>query len=353
VDWLRHYRRDWLGRDLLAGVTAGAVVIPQAMGYATVAGLPVEMGLYTCMVPMLVYALLGGARRLSMSTTSTIVALTGVGLVAALGTGAPQAEIVGTAITLTFLVGVAVLLFWVLRLGWVVDAISDTVLIGLKVGVGFTILASQLPDLFGIESSGEGFFGNVGNALANLSEANPTTVVISVVTIGGLLALKRWQRRVPGPLLALAGGILLVTVFNVDQPGVVLIPEVPRGLAPVVVPPTEHVPVLIPYALAIGLLAYMETIAVGRSTRQPTDPPLVNNQESFAAGAASVAGAFFQAVPAGSRSRWSMPTPERGTQLSELVTAGLAVGVALFLAPVLSDCPKPRWRRSSPWRFSV
>jgi sulfate permease, SulP family len=149
VDWLRHYRREWLGRDLLAGVTAGAVVIPQAMGYATVAGLPVEMGLYTCMVPMVVYALLGGARRLSMSTTSTIGALTGVGLVAALGASAPQTEMVSTAITLTFLVGVAVLLFWVLRLGWVVDAISDTVIIGLKVGVGFTILASQLPDSWG------------------------------------------------------------------------------------------------------------------------------------------------------------------------------------------------------------
>jgi MFS superfamily sulfate permease-like transporter len=88
----------------------------------------------------------------------------------------------------------------------VVDAISDTVIIGLKVGVGFTILASQLPDLLGIESSGEGFFGNVGNALANLSEVNPATALISVVTVGGSLTLKRWQHRVPGPLLALAGG---------------------------------------------------------------------------------------------------------------------------------------------------
>jgi sulfate permease, SulP family len=169
------------------------------------------------------------------------------------------------------LVGVAALLFWVLRLGWIVDAISDTVVIGLKVGVGFTIIASQLPDLLGIESTGDGFIGNVANALANMGDANPTTVLISAVSIGGLLALKRWAHRVPGPLLALVGGILLVVVFNVDQSGVLLIPEVPNGLPQVVVPTMSHVRELIPYALAIGLLAYMETIAVGRSTRQPTD----------------------------------------------------------------------------------
>ncbi len=339
---MRLYQRDWLTADLLAGITAGAVVIPQAMGYATVAGLPVQMGLYTCMVPMVVYALLGGARRLSLSTTSTIVALTGVGLVANLGTDAPQSEMASTAITLTLMVGVAVLLFWVLRLGWIVDAISDTVLIGLKIGVGFTILASQLPDLLGIESAGEGFFGNVTFALTNLDDANPITVLISAVTIGGLLALKQWAPRIPGPLLALAGGILLVAIFNVDQSGVILIPAVPSGLPGVVVPPLDHVPGLIPYALAIGLLAYMETIAVGRSTRQPTDPPIVNNQEAFAAGAASVAGAFFQAVPAAGGFSQTVVNADAGarTQLSELVTAGLAVGVALFLAPVLSDLPK-------------
>ncbi len=339
---MRLYQRDWLRPDLLAGITAGAVVIPQAMGYATVAGLPVQMGLYTCMVPMVVYALLGGARRLSLSTTSTIVALTGVGLVANLGTDAPQSEMASTAITLTLMVGVAVLLFWVLRLGWIVDAISDTVLIGLKIGVGFTILASQLPDLLGIESAGEGFFGNVTFALTNLDDANPITVLISAITIGGLLALKQWAPRIPGPLLALAGGILLVAVFNVDQSGVILIPAVPSGLPGVVAPPLDHVPGLIPYALAIGLLAYMETIAVGRSTRQPTDPPIVNNQEAFAAGAASVAGAFFQAVPAAGGFSQTVVNADAGarTQLSELVTAGLAVGVALFLAPVLSDLPK-------------
>src|SRR6185295_10191421 len=141
LGWLRTYERTWLPKDLLAGVTAGAVVIPQAMAYATVAGLPVEIGLYTCMVPMVVYALLGGSRRMSISTTSTIVALTGVALVS---TGVQsQDDLIATAATLTLMVGVILLIAAVLRLGFLVDAAGEPVVIGLKAGVGLTIAASQ------------------------------------------------------------------------------------------------------------------------------------------------------------------------------------------------------------------
>jgi MFS superfamily sulfate permease-like transporter len=198
LSWLRGYHRTWLSGDVIAGATAAAVVIPQAMGYATVAGLPVEIGLYTCIFPMIVYALLGESRRLSFITTSTIVALTGLALTTAGVDG--SAEAVPTAATLTLMVGVRLFLFRLIRLGWIVEAVSEAVVAGLTFGVGLTIIADQLPKLLGIESAeGGGFFEDTRHALSNLGEAVSTTVVISVMTIAGLLALKRWAPKVPGP----------------------------------------------------------------------------------------------------------------------------------------------------------
>ena len=147
--WLPNYQRRWLVKDLVGGLAAGAVVIPQAMAYATIADLPVEVGLYTCMVPMVVYALLGGSRTLSVSTTSTVALLTGSTLIAA-GVAAEGTDPVGDLAMLTLLVGVILLVARLLRLGALIDNISQATLIGIKVGVGLTVAAGQLPKLLGV-----------------------------------------------------------------------------------------------------------------------------------------------------------------------------------------------------------
>ncbi len=341
LGWLRTYERTWLPKDLLAGVTAGAVVIPQAMAYATVAGLPVEIGLYTCMVPMVVYALLGGSRRMSISTTSTIVALTGVALVS---TGAQsQDDLIAAAATLTLMVGVILLIAAVLRLGFLVDAASEPVVIGLKVGVGLTIAASQLPKLLGIAPPDEsGFFHDIGNAIRHLDDANAATLLLSIGTVGGLVALRKWAPRIPGPLIALAVGISLVAFSDIEDHGVAVIQKVPSGLPIPQIPGLAHFSDLLPYAFAIALLAFLESATVARSTRLMTDPTLDNRQEFVAVGAASIAGSFFQTVPAAGGFSQTLVNVNAGaaSQVSELVTAGLAVVVALFLAPVLSDLPQ-------------
>lgn len=339
TDWLRHYPRACLRADLVAGTTAAAVVIPQAMGYATVAGLPVEIGLYTCIVPMVVYALLGGSRRLSMSTTSTIVALTGLALTTA---DVTAADAIGAATTLTLLVGLALILFRIVRLGWIVEAVSEATITGLKFAVGLTIIADQLPKLLGISAADDGFTDDVGHALTNLDDASMVTVVLAGATIALLLVLKRVAPRFPGPLVALAAGMLLVAVFGLDDHGVALIPSVPTGLPIPELPPLEHVGALAPFALAIALMSYFESVTAARIARQATDPPLDNNQEYLAVGAASIAGAFFQTVPpAGGFSQTQVNTGAGAeTQLSELVTAAWAVAIALFLAPVLDDLPE-------------
>ena len=338
---MRHYPRAWLRDDLLAGVTTGAVVIPQAMAYGTIAGLPVEVGLYTCIVPMATYALLGGSRRLSLSTTSTIVALTGAAIVAA-GVGTETGEALAAATTLTLMVGLALLVARALRLGFVVEAVSEAVLSGLKVGVGLSIAASQLPKLLGIAPSDDGFFADVANAVRGLDEANGWTVAISAVTLGVMLALRVWAPKVPGPLVAVVGGILVVVVLGLEDDGVALIPEVPRGLPAPALPGLDHVDELLPFALAIAMMAFLESVSVARATRESHDPPLDNGQELVAVGAASVLGSLFSAVPAAGGFSQSLVNAGAGarTQLSELVTALLAVATALALAPLLSDLPE-------------
>src|SRR5688572_9743553 len=145
---LSGYRRAWLGRDLLAGLSAGAVVIPQAMAYATIANLPVQVGLYTCIVPMLVYACLGGSRAMSVSTTSTIATLTATTLVSA-GVAAGAEDAIGSLMMLTLLVGVILLLARLCRLGSLVENISGATVLGIKIGVGATVAVGQLPKLLG------------------------------------------------------------------------------------------------------------------------------------------------------------------------------------------------------------
>lgn len=340
IGWLRAYERGWLRRDVLAGTTAAAVVIPQAMGYASVAGLPVEAGVYTCIVPMIVYALLGGSRRLSISTTSTVAALTGLALGAA-GVGRTVDDAFAVATNLTFLVGVALIVFRALRLGWIVEAVSEATITGLKLGVGLTIIADQLPKLLGIPAARGGFAADVANAATRLDAVHIPTVAIAIGTIAGLLTLRHRASRVPGPLIALVVGIGLVAIFGLADRGVALIPDVPTGLPLPAFPSLEYSGVLLPFAFAIALMSYFESLTAARIARQPDDPALDNNREYVAVAAATIAGAIFRTLPSAGGFSQTQVNADAGaqTQVSELVTAAWAVIIALFLAPVLSDMP--------------
>jgi SulP family sulfate permease len=323
-------------------VTAGLVVVPQAMAYATIADLPVEVGLYTCMVPMAVYALLGGSRTLSVSTTSTIATLTASTLVAA-GVAAGSEDALGDLATLTILAGAVLLGARLFHLGPLVDNISDAVVTGLKVGVGLTVAAGQLPRLLGIpaEAGADDFFSEMWSALRRLDDANAATVALSVGTIAVILGLGRVAPRVPAPLVAVAGGIGLVVLASIDDRGVALIAEIPRGLPAARMPAFDRVGELVPGAVAIALMAYLETVSVARSVRRPDEPSVDNDQELVANGAASVAGAFFGSLPPAGGFSQTAINQQAGarTQLSGLTTVALAVGAALFLGPVLDDLP--------------
>ncbi|PMC07176.1 sulfate transporter [Microbacterium sp. UMB0228] len=337
------YQPRWIVRDVLAGLSAGAVVVPQAMAYATIADLPVQVGLYTCIVPMLVYALLGGSRAMSVSTTSTIATLTATTLVSA-GVAAGADDAIGALMMLTLLVGVVLLLARACRLGSLVENISGATVLGLKIGVGATVAVGQLPKLLGesFDFSGHGFLRSLVAVGEALDSVNIPTLLLSIGSIATLLLLKRFAPRVPGTLVVVAAGMLLVGVGGIDELGVDLIAPVTGGLPVPGIPDLSEAAALVPGALAIAVMAFLESAAVARSLRQATEPQIDSDQELFATGAANTVGAFFSAMPAAGGFSQSAVNQGAGarSQLATLTTVALAVAVALFLAPVLSLLPE-------------
>lgn len=343
LGWLRAYQRDWLRADLIGGLTAGAVVIPQAMAYATVAGMPVEVGLYTCLVPAVVYAFLGGSRAMSFSTTSTIATLSASTLLAAgIAAGSPQAE--ELIATLTLLVGAILALAHFLRLAGLVENISDALLVGLKIGVGLTVAVGQIPTLLGVRSAEEGasFFVAFWHVIRQVPDANVPTVLLAVGTIAGLVLQKRFLPRVPGTLVVVAGGIALMAIAHLADHGVARIGDVPSGLPVPALPTFDHLTGLLPGAVAIAMMAFLETVSVARSVRTPEEPSIDNDQELVADGFANVAGAFLGAMPAAGNFSQSAVNRNAGarTQVSALATVILAALTAFFLGPVLSNLPQ-------------
>ncbi|WP_082608844.1 SulP family inorganic anion transporter [Oerskovia sp. Root918] len=343
---LHGYRIASLRTDVLAGLTAGAVVVPQAMAYATIADLPVQYGLYTCMLPMVVYAALGGSRALSMSTTSTIATLVAtslVGLSTVSGGGDSEARIRALA-TLTVLVGVMLLVARVLRLGSLVQNISHATLTGIKASVGLTVAVGQVPKLLGARETlhGHGFVPELRAAFRAFSDVNGTTVLLSVVSLAALVLVSRVWPRLPAPLIVVTGGILAATFGGITDRGVSLVSPIPAGLPTIVLPRLGDVPHLLPAAAAIAIMAFLESVAVAREVRNRKDPRIDPDQELLAVGAASLVGGFTAVIPAAGGFSQSAVAQRAGarSQVVSVVTALLAVLVAIFLAPVLDHMPE-------------
>src|SRR5262245_35050486 len=248
-------RPNGLGADLVAGLTTAAVVVPKAMAYATIAGLPAEIGLHTALVPMVVYAMLGTSRVLSVSTTSTIAILMTGALAAAAPGGQPE-TLAAASTTLALLVGVMLGLAGLLRLGFVANFISDPVLTGFKAGIGLVIVVDQLPKLLGVHFTKGGFFQNVFSIAHHLPESSIPTVLLAVVTILLIVALEHTAPKVPAPLLAVIGGLAASAWFGFSARGIETVGAVSGGLPAPALPDLSLVRTLWPAALGIALMSF-------------------------------------------------------------------------------------------------
>jgi MFS superfamily sulfate permease-like transporter len=322
-NWITGYQKAWLRYDVVAGLTSAAVVIPKAMAYATIAGLPVEVGLYTALVPMVIYAVLGTSRVLSVSTTTTIAILVGTELAVAVP-GADAATLLRATATLALLVGAILLVASLFRLGFIASFISEPVLIGFKAGIGLVIILDQLPKLLGVHFDKGHFLHNLLAIIQSLPGTSLPTLAIGAGTIVVLVALERWLPRAPAPLIAAAAGIGVMSLLGAQSGGVAVVGLVPRGLPSLVWPDPALLAVLWPGALGIALMSFTETVASARAFAATGDPPL-------------------GAMPSGGGTSQTAVNRNAGarTQLSELVTAGTTLLTMLFLAGPMGLLPQP------------
>jgi sulfate permease, SulP family len=337
---LRRYQKVWFRFDAVAGITTAAVVIPKSLAFASIAGLPLQAGLYVALVPMLVYALLGSSRVLSVSSTSTLAILTAAQL--ALIPDKDPAALMAAASTLALLVGSFLVLAGLLRLGFLANFISDPVLTGFKAGLAVVILADQLPKLLGVHSDKGNFFHQAISTLAHLPETNGATLLLAAATLATLVAMERLYPRVPAPLIAVLVGVASAALLGLAHYGVALTGPIPARIPAPTLPGLSLVGVLWPGALGIALMSFTESVAAGRSFARDKDPRPQPNRELIALGAANVAGSFFQSFPAGGGTSQTAVNFRAGarTQISELVTVATVLATIFVLAPWVSFLPK-------------
>jgi sulfate permease, SulP family len=341
VSWIRHYRRTWLRPDLIAGVTLWAVLVPEAMAYAGIAGVDPVIGLYTVPLPLIAYALFGSSRSMVVGTDSAtaLVSAATVGALAARGT----ADYVALTSALAVLVGVLFLLFGLLRLGWVADFISHPVMQGFIAGVVLVTIIGQVPTLLGLTPDRGRFFRQLWDILVSFGKVNPVTTVIGVVSLLLLATLRSRFRKAPAALTTVLLATIATIVFHLDSHGVSTVGVIPTGLPHLGLPHVDlhSYGTLLSGALAIVLLGYAESLGSAKTAAAKTGESIDPNQELLALGPANLGSGLsggFIAVGSFSKTAVALATGVK-TQLGYLVSAALVVGTLVFLTPAFTHLP--------------
>jgi len=339
--WLECYEPTWLQADVVAGLTAAAVVVPQAMAYGAIAGLPLVVGLYTALVPLVVYAVMGTSRPLSVTTTSTIALLT-AGALHQVVPGATDEKLIVAAGVLACLVGAVLIAASALRLGIVASFISEPVLTGFKAGVGLVIVVDQIPKLLGVHFPKGHFFHNLISIVDHLPQASMPTMVLAAAMLALQLGLQNFLPRVPASLVTVVTGITVSGLVGLSGLGIELVGEVKGGLPSFALPGLSLLETLWPSAVGIALMSFVETIAAGQAFRNVDEPRPEPNRELLAIGLTNLIGGLFQNMPSGGGTSQTAVNRRAGahTQVAGLVTAGIVLAVLFFLAPLVHLMPQ-------------
>jgi sulfate permease, SulP family len=333
--------RPQVAGDVLAGITLAALGIPEVLGYAKIAGMPVVTGLYTLLLPMAVFAVLGSSRHLAVgadSATAAILAAALTGLAAA--GSAKYVHLAGLAALLT---GVLLLLARVARLGFLANFLSRTVLLGFLTGVGIQVAAGQLPDILGVKATGTRTLSKLANTLSKLPHAHWATVTVSVAVIVVTLAARRITRRIPGALIAVVGAIIVSRAVDLARHGVAVLGSVPSGL-PHLGPPTlswHAARILLGAAASMFVVILAQSAATSRAYAAKYQEAFSEDTDLVGLGAANIAAALSGTfVVNGSPTKTEMVDSSGGrSQLAQLITSAVVLVVLLLLTGPLAYLP--------------
>jgi sulfate permease, SulP family len=341
VSVLRGYQRGWLRGDLLAGVTVAAYLVPQVMAYAEVAGLPAITGLWAAAGPLVIYAILGSSRQLSVGPESSTALMTAAAVTVLVA--GDQQNYAATAAALALAVGAISLLCWLARLGFLANLLSHPVLIGYMAGIAVLMIVSQLSRVTGIPVAGDSTMSEVWSFLANLDQVRWPTLAVAAGTLVLLVAIQRLKPRWPGPLIAMVFAAVAVGILNLDQLGVETVGSIPRGLPPVSIPDfsTIDLSMLLPAALGVMIVAYTDNVATARAFAARRREVIDARQEFLALGVANLSAGLSSGFPVSSSGSRTVIGDALGsrTQLYSLVAAAMVILTLLFLGPALATFP--------------
>ena len=344
LGWIRHYDRGWLRGDLIAGVTVAALIVPKNLGYAGIAGIPLEHGLYAAAAGAILYAIFGTCRQISVGPSSGLAAVAASAVVAT-GIDDPQ-QVASFVAGITLASGIVFLLMAVAKLGWIARFLSRAVVTGFLFGAAIDVVIGELPKLTGTEASGDNAWQELWSWLGTLGDVQGWTVVLGTLALVVVFGLRMVAPRVPGALVLVVGGLTASWLLDLGEHGVALVGDVPRGLPSPELPDVglmwDHVAVVAVAAVALVLIGFSQTAGDARAFAAKHRYQIDVDQESLAQGVANTGAGLLQGMPVSTSLSASSLNDNAGarTGLASLVSGAMVLVTLLFLAPLFSDLPK-------------
>jgi high affinity sulfate transporter 1 len=345
IGQFRSYDRKWLRGDLIAGITVAALIVPKNLGYAGIAGIPLQNGLYAAAAGAIVYAIFGTCRQISMGPSSGLAAVAASAVLAA-GITSEQ-DVASFVAGITLAAGILVLLLAIFKMGWIAQFLSKAVVTGFLFGAAIDVVIGELPKLTGTEVTGSNPLQELWSWLGTLGEAQPTTVVVGVIALAVVFGLKAVAPSVPGALVLVVGGLLASALFDLGAKGVALVGNVPSGLPSLEVPDGQlmwdHVGTVAVAAVAVVLIGFSQTAGDARAFAAKHRYQIDINQESIAQSLANIAAGLFKGMPVSTSLSASSLNDHSGAKsgLASLTSGVTVLLTLLFLAPLFSILPKP------------
>ena len=344
LDWAPRYQRQWLRPDVIAGLAVGGLVVPKALGYAGIAGVPVEYGLYAAAAGTVLYAVFGTSRQISTGPSAALATVAGG---AVLAVGATGQDAVAMAASVTFVSGLLLLVMALFKLGWISQFLSRAVITGFLFGAGVQTAIGELGGITGSSESGSNSWQKLASWISNLSETNRTTLIVGLASLLVVFGVRVVAPKIPGALVLLVGGLLASAVFGLADHGVAMVGDVPKGLPQVVLPSVtflaDHYAVVLAAAVGLVLVGFSQTAGDARSFAARHRYRVDIDQECVAQGVANAGSGLLQGIPVSTSLSASSLNDHTGakTPVASLVTGAVVVLTMLFLAPLFSNLPKP------------
>ncbi|HEU4393544.1 MAG TPA: sulfate permease [Solirubrobacterales bacterium] len=343
LGWLPRYDRGLLAGDLAAGIAVTAMIVPKDLGYAAIAGVPVQNGLYAAAAGAIIYAFFCTSRQISTGPSSSLAAVAGGAVLITSVAGDAAAELVAG---ITLVTGVLFLLLALLRMGWIAQFLSRAVVAGFLAGAAVDVAIGELPKLTGTSADGDTAWQELGSWIGTFGDIHWTTLLVGLAALVAILALRFLRPKLPGALALVVGGLVAAHLFDLGSHGVALVGPVPGGLPAPEVPSldlmADHLSEIAIASVALLLIGFSQTAGDARSFATRHRYRIDVNQESVAQGMANVGAGFFQGMPVSTSLSASSLNESSGarTPVASLTTGALVLATLVFLAPLFSELPQ-------------